>query len=345
MPILLCRWYWLLLILFLTLPCAAATTSEQHFVSSINIGVLAIRPPDEEYPRWQPLASYLKKFFDSDMQITVQVYDFNGMRNAVKAKNVDFVITNSSDYLYYTHKIGLSAPIASLIEQDKNQLPLHGYGGAIVVRADDRRITSLSDLKRKRIAISDTNSLGGYQAQALVLFNLGIDLQQDSKLIIVGLPHDNALKALLDGKADAAFVRAGVVEAMQQEGRLSAASVKVIGKRDLPAYPYQISTPLYPERPVAVMPHVPELLAKRVTALLLEMPCDNETAKAIGIQGFTLPYNYEPVINLVRTLRLPPYENDSPIQLQEIWRDHRPVIIALIISLESRKFCMYTVKN
>lgn len=169
MPSLLLRWYWLVVILFLTLPCVAKS-SEQHVVNTINIGVLAIRPPDQEYARWQALADYLKHSFDNGMQVTVQVYDFNGMREAIKARNVDFVITNPSDYLYYTHKIGLSAPIASIIDEDKNQLPLHGFGGAIAVRADDRRIDSLTDLKGKRIAISDTNSLGGYQAQALVLF-------------------------------------------------------------------------------------------------------------------------------------------------------------------------------
>ena len=338
MPIFLLKWHWLLLLLFLTLPCAAKSSKQQvvntvNTVNTINIGVLAIHPPVEEYARWQPLAAYLNHFSDNDLQVTVQVYDFKGMRAAIKARNVDFVITNPSDYLYYAHKIGLSAPIASIINEDNNQLPLHGDGGAIVVRADDSRIASLTDLKGKRIAISDTNSLSGYQAQALVLFNLGINLQQDEKLMIMGLPDDNALNALLDGRADVAFVQGGVIEALQQEGKLPSGSIKVIGKRDLPGYPYQISTPLYPEWPVAVMPQVAERLAKHVTALLLKMPHDNESAKAIGIHGFTLPYNYEPVMDLVRTLRLPPYENEPPIRFREIWRDHQEIIIAFIVSV------------
>lgn len=120
-------------------PCAAQSTG-QHVANTLNIGVLAFRPFVDERARWQPLADYLQHALDKDIRVTLEVYDFNGLRDAVKARNVDFVITNPSDYLYYTHKIGLSAPIASVIEQppgDKNQLPLRGYGGTIVVRADE----------------------------------------------------------------------------------------------------------------------------------------------------------------------------------------------------------------
>ena len=340
MPILLLQLFRLFFMVSILFPGIANTaeskTSEQYFVNRINIGVLADRALAEEQMRWRSLVGYLQPFFDSNMQITVKVYDFNGMQEVVKARNVDFVITTSSDYLYYAHQIGLSAPIASVIDKspdDLNRLPLRGYGGAIVARADDSRVNSLSDLKGKRIAVSDMNSLGGYQAQAFELFTLGINLTNDATLIPTGLPHDNAINALLDGRVDVAFVRSGIVEAMQREGRLPLGSVKVIGNRDLPGYPYQVSTQLYPERPVAVMPQVPEQLAKRVAALLLELPEDSETIKAIGIHGFTLPYNYEPVAEIMRTLRLPPYENEPPIRFQEIWRDHRQVIVALIISL------------
>jgi len=335
MPNLLLQVSRLFLIVSILFP-AIAETASHHYANRINIGVLALRPLAQEQARWQALAGYLQPFFDNDMRITVKAYDFNGMRDAVKTRNVDFVITNSSNYFYYAHQIGLSAPIASIIDAftgGPKRLPLRGYGGAIVVRADDSRIKSPPDLRGKRIAVPDMNSLGGYQAQAFELFNMGINLNDETTLINVGLPHDNAIKALLERRADAAFVRGGVVEAMQREGSLPMGSVKVIGKRDLPGYPYQISTELYPERPVAVMPQVPEDLAKRVAALLLELPEDSETIKAIGIHGFTLPFNYQPVAEMMRTLRLPPYENEPPIRFEEIWRDHRQVIVVLITSL------------
>ena len=311
---------------------AADKQNEPNIVESINIGVLSVRPYAEEFTRWQHLANYLKGNFDNHTQINVHVYDFNGLDTAIKARELDFVITNPSNYFYYAHKMGLSAPIASVVGESNNHQPLHGFGGTIVVRADNHQIHSLADLVGKRIAIADTNSLGGYQAQALELFNIGINLTREAKLIFTGLPHDKALQALLDGHADAAFIRSGLLEALEQAGKLPANTIKIINQRDLPSYPYKLSTRLYPEKPVAVMPQVPEELAKRITALLLELPEDSETTRAIGIHGFTLPYNYEPIEDLLQTLHLPPYENQPPIRFQEIWRDHWQVIIMLVIS-------------
>ncbi len=166
--------------------------------------------------------------------------------------------------------------------------------------------------------------------QAYELDKAGIHLPGAAQLIETGLPYEKVLQALLDGKVDAAFVRSGILEAWQREGWIAPGALRVLNRKDLPDFPDVISTPLYPERPVAAMPHVDEALVKRVAAALLQMPQDYPGLQDIGLHGFTLPYDYEPVRALTRAMRLPPYEHEPPVSLADIWRDHRTILVVLI---------------
>ncbi len=304
-------------------------TARAEPTPTLAVGVLAKRPVALENPLWQPFAHYLQQSL-GNVQVTVQVYDFEGMEQAVQHRQVDLVITSPSDYLIYAHRIGLSAPLASVVSEGPDHTALHGFGGVILVRAERSELQTLHDLKGRRIALIGRQSLGGYQVQAYELDKAGIHLPGAAQLIETGLPYEKVLQALLDGKVDAAFVRSGILEAWQREGWIAPEALRVLNRKDLPGFPDVISTPLYPERPVAAMPHVDEALVKRVAAALLEMPGDYPGLQGIGLHGFTLPYDYEPVRALTRAMRLPPYEHEPPVSLADIWRDHRTILVVLV---------------
>ncbi len=297
---------------------------------SIHVGVLALDTVAQESARWHPLAEYLERSL-GDVGVTLQAYDFDGLEEAMQRREVDIVITHASEYLGHVPNIGLSAPLVSLLELGDGE-PLRGNGGVILVQADRADLKSLKDLAGRRIAVVDLKSLTGYQAQAYELAKIGIDLPRDAKLTMTGLPHSNSVRALLEGKVDAAFIRGGVLEAMVRSGEIAPGTLRVLNQRQLSGYPFAVSTPLYPGRPIAAMPQLDETLAKRVAATLLQMPGNGETAARIGIHSFTLPLDYEPVRHIARALHLPPYDKEAPISFSEIWHDHRVVIVALAIS-------------
>ncbi len=283
--------------------------------------------------QWRPLGNFLEERI-ANTQFEVVNYDFDALSEAIKTRQVDIIITNSNDYIYQSHRIGLSAPIVSIVSEsigDKH-LALNGYGGVILTRAENNEINTLSDLRDKRVAITSTRSLGGFQAQAYELLSLEIDAFKDLKRVITGFPFENTLNAVLQGKADAAFLRSGYLEQMVAQKKINAADFKVLNDRHLNPYPYRLSTRLYPEWPVAVMPHLDKALVKRITSALLEIPLDSEITHAIGIYNFDLPYNYESVRIMSRALRLPPYDREPPVRFYDIWRDHKAFVIALVIT-------------
>jgi PAS domain S-box-containing protein len=297
---------------------------------TLHIGVVAVRAAEVEKARWQPLSEYLQAQL-GDVAVSLETYDYSGLEKAIQGRRVDVVITSPTDYLVHAHRMGLSAPLASVVDREGGQA-LPGFGSAIVVRAERQDLKTLQDLRGKRIAAADRRSLYGYQAAAYELAAAGIRLPQDAKLIITGMPQDRVLDAILSGTADAGFVRSGILEAREREGSVAPGVLRVLAPQNRPDYPYAVSTPLYPDRPVAAMPQLDERLAKRVAAALLLLPSDGETARRLDIYGFSLPHDYEPVREVTRTLGLPPYDDEPPITLQQIWRNYRPTLIALGIA-------------
>ena len=222
-----------------------------------------------------------------------------------------------------SHQNGLASPLATLINLEQGK-PVRVFGGTMVSLSSRGDINQLADLEDKRIATSSMGSFGGYQVQAYTLLQAQVT---QGDVVETGLPQDRAVEALLRGEVDAAFVRSGMIETLAREGKLDLAQIKVVNRQAMAGYPFAVSTPLFPEWPVIAMPHVKEELAVRVAGALLSLPHGGALATSMGIYGFTVPAEYEPVRSLMRELKVPPYDLQSRVSLAEIWSQYRLAIV------------------
>lgn len=323
--------------------CATPVVAQSEAVAvnaqnPVKFGVLAFRPKPEVLARWQPLIDYLNGA-QLGRRFELLALDYQELDAAVRAKKIDLVLMQPALYIQLTFSEGLLSPLATLVEKDGgNALAI--FGGVIVTKADQSGIATLADLRGKRIATSTSQSLGGYQMQALELLQQGIHLPADAKTIETGLPQDKAIAALMSGTADAAFVRTGVIEAMQREGKLDANRLRVLNSQTVSNFPYALSTRLYPEWPLAAMPWADEAVSRSVAAAILGLPHGGTVARAINIHGFTIPGDYRPVDNLMRSLRLPPFDASPEFTARDIWARFGVLVavLALIILLALTMF-------
>ncbi|MDD2834018.1 MAG: EAL domain-containing protein [Methylotenera sp.] len=312
----------LLISCWLTVPGYAA--------SSIQIGVLAYRSKEVTYEHWRHLADALHQRIPQ-YEFFVQVYTPDELAAKVASRQLDFVLTNPANYVKLSRDSGLSAPLATLINNENLHLA-HVFGGVVFTRSDQSKINHLEDVKSKTVAIVGNHSLGGYQMQAYELLRQGITLQE-ANLIKTGMPHDNVVNTVLSGKAAIGFVRTGVLEAMSREGRLDISQLKIINAQSLADFPLAVSTRLYPEWPFASMPHVHEDIARKVAAALFNLEENPAAVNAIGIHGFAVPADYTPVVDLMRELRLPPYDYVPSFNLQDVLTQYPWQIAALLLGL------------
>lgn len=283
----------------------------------VRVGVLANRPSAQVDAKWQPLAVHLERLVPGRRFVLVAL-DVPQLDAAVASRQLDFVLTQPAQYVSLAHRYGLTSPLATLISNHEGKA-LQAIGGVVVARADRADLARLQDLRGRTVAAVGTESIGGHLAQAYELERIRLRQPKDYRLLVTGMPQDKVVEAVLEGRADAGFLRSGILEAMAAEGRLNAASLKVLNRQDTPAFPQELSTRLYPEWPVAALPHTPEDLMRKVTTALLSVE-EHPAAVAIGIHGFTVPANYGAVEKLMRELRAPPFDEAPAFTWGDVWQ-------------------------
>lgn len=246
---------------------------------------------------------------------------FRALEAAIEANYLDMVITSPAHYVLLRHRYGLSSPLVTLTTYHFEQA-LSAFGGVIIVRDDATAIQSLADLQGRRIAVVCRHSLGGYQAQLFEFLQAGLPLPQESHLIFTDMPYDNVVHAVLQGTVEAGFVRSGVLETLAREGQIDLADLRVLHLQDLGDFPLMSSTRLFPEWPVAVLPHVSPGLTRQLVIHLLNLAIEPEQRAASALYGFSVPAEYHGIESIVRQLRLPPFDVISPVTLEDIWQQH-----------------------
>ncbi len=314
---------WLLLV-----SLAAPLTS--HAEQTLNIGVFAYGDKALLQTRLTPLADYLGESLPR-YDIRMLVLDQQQIGTALLRHELDFLFTNPTHYIALREYNALSGAVATLVNIE-NGVPVPALGGVVLARAGRTDLVDLASLRGKTVAITGRHYLGGYAAPVEALREAGVD-PLDVDFVALGPPHENVMRAVLEGEVDAGFVRTGMIERMISEERLEADALQVIARQHLPGFPFAVSTRLYPESPFVALPHVDPQTARRLTAALLALEPGDPAAVAAGIYGFAVPADYAPVERAMRALGLPPFDMTSAIGLSDVWSSFRLPISLLAVAV------------
>jgi phosphate/phosphite/phosphonate ABC transporter binding protein len=294
----------------------------------VRIGVLAKRGAEQTLQRWAPTADYLSEAV-AGRTFTIRALDFEAIVPAVRRGEVDFVLANPAIYVRLEKRFGASR-IATL----RNRVGDHAldrFGGVLFTRADRTGLESLDDLRGRRLAAVKENSLGGFLMAWGLLQRHGIDPRADFAELRFTGTHDAVVEAVLAGEVDAGTVRTETLERMVAEGVIAPDSYRVIHPNQRVDFPLALSTRLYPEWPLASTADTPERLANRVARALLAVSPESEAARKGAHAGWTVPRNYQPVHDLLRELRVPPYERR--IGLAALWARYWHWLLIVVLGV------------
>ena len=286
----------------------------------VRIGVLANRGKERCVAEWGPLAEYLNGVLAPE-RFEIVALDFAETLEAAEGGGLDFLSANPSFYAGLESK-GAAQRIATFQARCEAGPQAH-FGGTIFALAARSDLRTIGDLRGKRFAAVDEDSLGGWHAAWRELKEEGIDPKVDFRALTFCGSHDAVAAAVLSGEADAGTVRSTHLERLAKEGRIDLAQIKVLVSEQARAeegYPFLLSTRLYPEWPMAALRGTDPGLAKRVAVALLALPEDSPAALAREGAGWTIAQDYRPAQDLLRELRLPPFDADGRIGLAEALR-------------------------
>ncbi|MFA6022164.1 MAG: PhnD/SsuA/transferrin family substrate-binding protein [Rhodospirillales bacterium] len=290
--------------------------------TEVRVGVLAYRGAERAAAEWDASIRHLNATM-TGYEFVAAPYDLGGLRQAVAAGDVDFIITNPGHYVELEAAFHV-ARIATL-ETVGGPPPGAAIASAVVVLADSP-LKDFSDLKGRRVAAVAAEAFGGFRLawreMAAHDINPFHDLQD---LSFTGFPIERVTRAVADGSADAGIVRACLLEQMVAEGQARPGQFRVLGGRLSPDLDCEVSTALYPDWPFARLPAIPAALAKQVGMALLAMPASSG-------QAWTVPVDYQEVHELFRALKIGPYDYLGRRSLAELARAYWPWLLAVVLA-------------
>lgn len=293
----------------------------------LRFGVYAYRPDSIIQERYQPLADYLSGRIG--IPVKLQVLGQEEMSQALASNQLDFFLTNPSQFMVIRSERSLTGVLATLVRKH-GEVATASLGGVIFTTPDRDDITGLADIQGTTIASPGRHFLGGFQAQALELKEAGVDVFRDNRIKLVR-SHDRVLRAVLTGDAEVGFVRTGILEELIAREPTLADRIRILNRQNLVGFPYVVSTRLYPEWPVAALPHVTSDIVRRVASALFAIEEDYPAALSAGIAGFAPPADYQSVEYVARELRIEPYDQLPTLTWAELIRQYWAWLVAILI--------------
>jgi ABC-type phosphate/phosphonate transport system substrate-binding protein len=307
-----------------TLEISYEPAEEYNESIDILIGVLAKRGYEQCIIQWGNTAECLNDEVEG-WHFEILPLDFEEVNSAVENNEVDFVLVNPAMYVELEVEYGIS-PLVTL-QNDILGESLVEFGGVIFTTAD-KGINELSDFQGYNFAAVDKESFGGWQVGWYELLKNDIDPKTSFQSISFEGTHDEVVNTVLTGEKDAGTVRSDSLERMAEEGLLDLSQLKILNEKDNLAYPFSLSTDLYPEWNFAKTAVISDELAHKVALALMEMEADEQEVVSAKINGWTVPQNYSSVVEVLTTLKVSPFEDYGESTVQEVIAQYRiPTII------------------
>jgi len=305
-----------LLIALLGMATAPAVRADDHL---IRIGVLAFRGTEHVIRSWTPTAEYLTEQIPGT-RFEVVPLPLKALEQATEKGDIDYVFSNPGQYVILEAKYGISR-IATLKKAFSSGVR-NMFGAVIFTRSDRDDIRSLEDLEGQSFGAVSRNAFGGFQMAWREFKANGIDpFKALSRIDFMGFPQDEIVLAVGDGRIDAGTVRTDVIETMADEGLVKRDDFRILNAKDVSGLRVALSTRLYPEWPLAKMPHTSPELSEKIAIALLTLGPYSAPMLAAGYSGWTVPLDYQPVHELFRDLEIGPYTR-QPIGLLDILTTH-----------------------
>lgn len=303
------------------------SSSQVFAFEQISIGVLSHRGDTATAINWGAMADELSWQL-SDYRFVIVPLDFDEIENKIQNAEIHFLLVNPSIYVVMEvrHRISRIATLSRVINFGyQNQ-----FAGVLFTTIEREDIKSLQDVKGKHLSAVDPKSLGGFQMVLRELADQGID-SEDLQISFAGI-HDDVVKTVLRGDADVGTVRTGILESMDQSGQIDVEDFHIINPQTADHFSQLHSTRLYPEWPFSKLPHTDDVLAQRVAIALMQMADTQEPDERGALHHrWTIPLEYQPVHEILQTLRMPPYDQVAQFTFTDAMKKYWYAILSTLV--------------
>lgn len=275
----------LVLVLLLVAATAFAGGGREEVINPETLQVQLIPSRDAAYLDAQrlPLQNLLQAQLQMPVTVTVAT-DYNALIEGMASEQIHVGLLATTAYVLAADEGHAEAILKSLrydVDDRGRQLrdrPLvSGYKSQLVAYVDSG-IESVADLRGRKIAIASFTSTSGFVWPANLLADYDLDPERDVEWINVG-GHDNAITAVFNREADAAFTFKDARSLFENESFHGDLMEKVVLVTD---------TTDIPNDTISVIPRLDPQLKERVRQAFIALADDPE-----GLEIIQRIYNHE----------------------------------------------------
>lgn len=232
--------------------------------NTMKVAILPLYSAITLFDRFDPLMRYLSRKTGYEFKLVIPK-DFEDFFDIVKQGKVEFSYSNPYIYIQLADK-GFLRAFANTILQQTGDI----FRGIIITHKDSP-IRTLNDLKGKNIMVVSYKSAGGFLAQKLFLYENGIDVFKDLKMID-GKRQEEVILNVYRKNVDAGFVRESALDVLEEE--IDLGKIRILAK-----------TPYIANWPFAATKNTDEKMIGLIQRNLLELK-DGEILRAAHLTGF-----------------------------------------------------------
>lgn len=260
-------------------------------------------------------------------RLEVKFYSPDRLAEEADADRLDLVFGSAGFY----RRTALETGHRELVSIASNAYPNPNQsdGSAIVVRADRTDLKDILDLRGKVLSANARFTFTGYIVPMGAVAQAAGDADDffsEQRFHGEGATMADVAHDVLEGRADAGFLRLCMLESLEARGIVPPGALRVIGEKTQPGEACRRSTPLYPGWTVSSTPRASSVFISRVVTALL-----NQAPVGDGLR-WEVATNYKSVDDLYRTLRLGPYEHLREWTVQRfVERFWLPIFVAFCV--------------
>lgn len=268
-------------------------------IAEVKVGVQAPRGALKAIKKWGELGTYLQ----TSIGDTVKIIPLkpNETIDSVSSGAVDYMLANPVLTVAMEKKIG-SVPLVTLKRKSGSQ-----FAGVIISKKGSG-IKKGADLKGKKVlGFKFKKSAAAYVFQVKHLMDQGIDAHKDFAVFKEAKKQDDIVLAVNAGVFDAGFIKSGLLEAMEKEGKIKISDFEIIDQQN-DSLKQVHSTILYPEWYMSASAKADAGTSDKLKKALLNLSPSDKASKSAKIVGFVDALSLDALDETLKSLKLPPYD-------------------------------------
>lgn len=242
-------------------PSITTVNQKKSEITPLRVAVSSILSPKETLTAYQPLLDYLENELNKPV-VLLQRRTYREVNDIIENGTADVAFVCSGGYVAGNQISGMD-----LLAQPevKGKRVYQSY----IIATADSAAKSITDLQGKTFAFTDPMSFSGRIAPVSMLISKGINSDGFFSRTFFTYSHDNAIKAVADGIADAAAIDSMIYENAIERNPELAKRLKIIDRSFVTGNP-----------PVVVSAHADPILKARLQSILLTMD-QREAGRAV----------------------------------------------------------------